>query len=197
MFVYLKIKTKLIMRTFILIFALALLGTSCQFDTCGIDKEHFLGNFKQFIKTIEKEDLEYSSSEWEKHDEKFKKFVKECYPEYKDKLTSEEKSEYYSYSTKYYVLKYGRGFEKFMDEHGEELAEQVSQGIEDFIEISADNVEEFINQLEESINEEKIEEFFEQLEEAIDEEKINEAFEKIGDFFSRIKINIELEEDKK
>ena len=192
------------------------LMTNCSLQSpCGNDKDQFLYNFHKFIKDIKDQELAYNDENWEDHDLAFKKYTKECYPQFKEELTRADKEEYFENTMNYYVSKYGEGLAKQYAEDGGIMIEQIAEGIEDWMETEGQDIKSKVEdwlendgkeielRIEEWMETEgkqigrKMEEVFKELEQSIDEEKVEQAIRKFGDFLKDFELNINVEEDKK
>jgi hypothetical protein len=160
-------------------FLAIVLFTACSINPCGPGKKQFLKNFDAFITDIEDQSLAYESEKWEDYDLKFKKFVKECYPEYEEDLTRKEDDQFVANTMKYYYLKYGKGLYEQYKNNGDELADLIGQNLEEFLEINRDATEKLIKNIEENIDAEKIEDF------------LNEVSDFLNDLDIKLEINKE------
>ena len=157
--------------------ALVLIGslTSCDITTCGVDKNQFLKNYEAFVESVNDKDLSYQSDQWNALDEKYKKFTKECYPEYRDQMTQDDKERYYGASIKYYAYKYGKSFKKMSENDGEALVNALENELERAFDGFGDKIDAFTKRLEESI----------------DEDKIQDAADRLSDFMERLADDID------
>ena len=161
-------------QTILALLAVISLG-SCQITTCGVNKEQFLDNYERFVASVNDRDLSYRSEDWKALDEKYKKFTKECYPEYRDQMTQDEKERYYGASIKYYAYKYGKSFKKLSENEGEALVNALENELDDAFDGFGDKIDAFAKRLEESI----------------DEDKIQDAADRFSDFMERLADDID------
>ena len=164
---------------------------------CGKNKDEFLYNFHKFVKDVKSSDLAYDDQNWEDYDIRFKKFTKECYPEYEEELTRVDKEEYFENTMSYYVTKYGEGLAKQFEEDGEVVFDQIREEIEDWWDTEGRELELKLEEWADTEGKElakKLEESFKRFEESINEEKLEEALQKLSEFLDGIEISIDSED---
>lgn len=94
------------MRNSILLFVILVFSISaCQLDPCRT-KNVFIKSHKTFVEKSIEDSKEYSDEEWEEKDEQFERFVEECYEKYEDKLSKEEKKEFWIVSSRYFAHRF-------------------------------------------------------------------------------------------
>jgi len=123
---------------------------------CGPDKDTFLSNYDNFIEKIDKLDLSVGDKEWERHDEKFRSFIEECYEYHEASLTTKERRKFWMKTLKYYADRYGEGLLNELSKE-EGISEEVKNNLEDVLSETGRDFEDFMNknveQLEKLVNE--------------------------------------------
>ncbi len=61
---------------------------------CGPDKDTFLSNYESFIEKVDRLDLSVGDKGWDKHDEKFRSFIEECYEYHEPSMSTKEKRKF-------------------------------------------------------------------------------------------------------
>lgn len=100
-------------------------------------KEQYLDRFTAFVDKVTEESKEYTDADWEKADDKFKKFIEQNTPEYDENLTSEERKALGKLQGRYLMLRAKTGFQKAK----QELKELKDQG-EGFFEAVKESMKE-------------------------------------------------------
>jgi len=77
----------------------------CSCGTLSYNKNKYVDDFGQFMKTVEKEYPTYSEKDWKKADKKYNKYTKDYYNKYGEELSVEEKSRINKYKISYNALK--------------------------------------------------------------------------------------------
>lgn len=90
------------------------LTSACSTNECGSNKAKFLANFNDLIEEVTEAELDYSDDAWDKHDNRFRKFVEDCYPEYEEELSNRERRKFWGQFVKYYYKRYGAGLAQEM-----------------------------------------------------------------------------------
>jgi len=141
---------------------------------CGPDKETFLSNYNNFIEKIDRLDLPVADKRWEKHDEKFRFFVEECYAYHESSLSTKEKRKFWMKSLKYYADRYGEGLlnelskeegiSKEVQENLEQVLNETGRDFEDFMNKNVEQLESLINEIGSDIEDwaSKIKEIFQE-----------------------------------
>jgi len=166
-----KVKTLLI--CYAGIFSLFLV--SCQMDPCA-NKEKFLTNFDSFVEDISESEESISLEEWKKHDEKFKKYIEECYTNHKGDLLSSEKQSFWANSIRYYYERHGNSFFTELNDENDTLAK-----------IMEEELSEVFNNPEEAIIALVKEEYGEDITKSIDKvvDEIKKLGEELKDIFNK------------
>ncbi len=126
------LKTKNTLLLLALIFSMV----SCNVMNCPT-KESFLSSYDDFVKEI-KTLNESEHKNWASYDERFKDFANRCYPDFREKMSKEEKKEFWSNTIKYYVNRYDGDLEKAYSEAKNTLSDEFNQDIEDLLNNSGD-----------------------------------------------------------
>ncbi len=100
--------------------------TSCSTaTTCSVSKSGFLTNFNTMVKTVGDKELKSSDDQWTSYDQKFEKFIDECYPSYEENMTDDEKQEFWLKSVEYYWYRHGLGFIKRLGDKNDPLSQEI------------------------------------------------------------------------
>ena len=97
-----------------------ILASSCTIDPC-MTKGQFINGYETFTDKISDKHDDYSKSDWEEHDEQMDQFVDVCYKKFEEKLTDEEKKDFW---IKYFKYKY--------DRHGRNVLKAIEKDVENF-----------------------------------------------------------------
>jgi P2-related tail formation protein len=96
----------------------------------------------------------YSDEDWKEMDKKVEKVMDECYEQYKDELTKEEKRKILSYATTYVIKRQKKNVEDFkdlvenleLDRRAKEFFQEADEELKDlFNEVLKDDLEEVID----------------------------------------------------
>jgi|GEM_PF-2210270 len=99
--------------------------------TCSVSKSGFLTNFDTMIKKVSEKELKSNDDQWASYDQKFEKFVEECYPSYEENMTEEEKQKFWLKSVEYYWHRYGLGFIKRLGDENDPLSQEIVRNAEE------------------------------------------------------------------
>lgn len=159
-------------KKFLFIAATLFVAASCTIDPC-MTKGQFLNGYETFTDKISDKRQSYSSSDWEGHDEQMDQFVDVCYKKFEEKLTDEEKKDFWIKYFKYKYNRHGRNVLKAIEKDAEqftlEMDEEISklfdnpeQDLKDvFKEVYGDDIEKAIDDFKRGIDDlsEKIKEW--------------------------------------
>lgn len=108
-----------------MVLMLILLITSCSPQS----KESYLEDYKEFISEVRKENKGYTEQNWEKTDEKYKKFSGEWKKKFKDEFTWKEQIILTKYEFQYNLIKTKKSsvefFNTYLKEDYDKLKEQI------------------------------------------------------------------------
>ncbi|NNE54837.1 MAG: hypothetical protein HKN32_02370 [Flavobacteriales bacterium] len=174
---------------------------SCQIDPCGSSPEAFVDKYEQFIDDLDEKELAFDDKSWEDHDRKFKKYVKECYPNYEDDLSRKEERRFAQSTAKYYLIKYGKGLQYQYNHDPEEFSRIVGDNVESIVDAYGDEFEEMFESFMEE-NGDNLEQLAEDIGDAverfvenIDEEQIQKSVDWLEEIVNNIEV--EISHDKK
>jgi len=159
-------------RIFFFFAVLSIFLSACQLDPCA-NKDKFLTTFDQFVEDVSESETEISLEHWKGHDEKFKKYVEECYVSHKEELSNSEKKSFWSNSIRYYYHRHGNGFFTELENDNDPLAKLMEKELEEVF----NNPEDVIIALVK-------EEFGEDITEGID--KVVDGIKKLGEDLKEI-----------
>ncbi len=114
-----------------MVFALiVIMASACTIDPC-LTKGQFLNAYNNFTDKVSDAHEDFSKQEWEEKDEEMDHFVDQCYQKYEDKLSDEEKKDFWIKYFKYKYDRHGRSvlraIEADMREFGLEIDEELDQ----------------------------------------------------------------------
>ena len=122
----------------LLFFCLAIfLMNACTIDPC-LTKGQFVNGYNTFSDKVSENYKEFSAKDWESKDLQMDQFISSCYEKHGQKLTDEEKQDFW---LKYFKYKYYRHGRKFLSAIEADVKE-FSLDIEDELEDLFDNPEE-------------------------------------------------------
>jgi len=130
-------------------------------DAC-FSKSYFISTYNGFMKDFEKNHENYSSSDWESKDKKIKGFVDDCYPAMKEKMTGEEKIDFWKKYVKYMIVRHSRGAIKAIEKEDKDsdvdIYDEILDSLEDtdveelFKEFLGDDIEDAVDDVLKEIN---------------------------------------------
>ena len=155
---------------------------SCNSDLCGFNAKHFLSTFDTFVEKIKDEDLNYNDEKWVKYDQKFTKMKEECYPKFEDKMTDEQKEEFWANSAKYYWLRYGSGFINQLLDEDSDVIENIFENLRDRWNESEEELDEVFKEVQremENVDKDELEDLLRDIGKDVEEwgKKLEEIFE--------------------
>ena len=139
----------------------ALMFASCATDQCGPTKEKFLENYERFVDKVESKDLAPDTEAWENLDQKFDKYLTECYTEFENDLTNSERIDFATNTVRYYYTKYGKGLSEQLGSDPEEFARKMAENLEDFLHGHEDDIEALVEEFTSQMDREEMERLIE------------------------------------
>lgn len=165
------------MRQILLLTILALAVGCQQMNPCGFSSNAFLDNYEDFVDDVAEKDLGTKAKAWEPHDQRFEKFVDECYPNYENDLTRSEQSRFAATTVKYLYHRYAGSFVNDLEDN-----ETLERELEELGKTIGTYAEKFGAEVSVAMDE---------LVRELDREKLNKMFEDIGKFFEDLDITID------
>jgi hypothetical protein len=129
----------------ITLFLFCLIGLGCNMDPCGLNKQHFLKKMERLtVKIEDKDDL--SKNELKALDEQVEVLVNDCYDKFTDDLTKIERKAFWSDVSAYYLDRFGAEAIDRIEEGLDQLGGALSENLGDWLDESANNLEEWIEE---------------------------------------------------
>ncbi len=135
--------------------------TSCATDSCGPTKERFLEKYARFVDKVDSKNLPLDEETWKKMDQKFDKYISDCYTEFEDDLTHSEQVDFAANTVRYYYSKYGQGFAEQFGLDPNAFAHMVSENVEQFLHGHEDEIEALIEEFAHNIDRKELERLIE------------------------------------
>lgn len=164
------------MNKIIFTFALiAIFASACTIDPC-MTKGQFINGYETFTEKVSENHEDYSKKTWEEKDEQMDQFVDQCYQKFEEKLSDEEKKDFWVKYFKYKYDRHGRSvlkaieadmreFEIEIDEQIEDLFDNPEEDLKDiFREVYGDDIEKALDDFKRGIEDisDKIKEWLEE-----------------------------------
>ncbi len=153
---------------------------SCSQDPC-LNKDQFVDSFDAFFKEFEKasEENELTDAQISSYQTRYEDMLENCYKKYKEELSVQERVDFWQASVRFYIEKEGGILNlRFDDDDKDPFKEYIAAEIEELADSSAHEFEKF---LEDVLDEElphlidsfvdAVEEFGENLKNSLEEEK--------------------------
>lgn len=161
----------------LLLFSLVVLISSCgQLNPCGVSTKSFINNYESFVDEVAEKDLGTKAESWKAYDQRFEKFVDECYPNYEDKLSRSEKSSFASATVKYLYHRYAGSLVNDLEDN-----ETLEQELEELGKTIGSYAEKFGADVSDAMND---------LAQQLDREKLDKMLEDVSRFFENLDISI-------
>ena len=155
----------------ILFFFLAIfLFNACTLDPC-LTKGQFVNGFNTFTEKVSEDHKEFSIKDWEAKDLRMDEFVGSCYEKHEEKLTDDEKQDFWLKYFKYKYYRHGRKFLSAIEADVEEFSLDIEDELEDLFDNPEEDFKRILNEL-----------YGDDLEKAIDD-----FVDGIGDLADKIK----------
>jgi hypothetical protein len=116
-------------------FAIAFTITSCFSPS---SKESYLAGYERFVDNVQKNHLDYTKSDWEYADKRFKKFSQEWYDRFNNDLSLGEQVKTMSLATRYVSYKGKSKVEEFSDDIFRKDAKDMKEKIQYYLDHDMD-----------------------------------------------------------
>lgn len=141
------IKTTSYMNKGIFIAILITLGiSSCNIDPC-FTKSFFIQQYEKTTEEVFDNYKDYSDKDWEKKDEKMDVFVGQCYEQNEEKMTDEEKKDFWINYFKYKYYRHGRKVLSAIEADAKEFSIEIDEELEDLFDNPEEDVKKILNEL--------------------------------------------------
>lgn len=170
-------KTRIAQVLVMSLFVGLLTMTSCKEVACGGSASNFQNQFENFLEKVDELEYDTDDKRWKVFDERMRLFIDECYPLYEEELSKSDKSEFWIGTLAYYSNRYGDEIADAFASHGELIAEEVVENLENVFAETGKKLEDFLNENEGEIERlfteigRDIESWAERLEEMLEEKK--------------------------
>lgn len=131
------------------LFFLLIIGmtiTSCNIDPC-INKSFFIQQFESTTAEVFENHKSYNDKEWEKKDEKMDAYVGDCYVKFEEKLSSEEKKEFWVKYFKYKYYRHGKNVLKAIEEDAKTFSIEMDKELEELFDNPEQDVKLILREL--------------------------------------------------
>lgn len=153
-----------------------IMAFSCQQPPCGHDKSDFLEKMEDLADDVRDTD-DLSKNDLDRLDKAVKKLVEECFEQYDDELTSDERRIFWKDVSKYYFRRHGLAAFNRLERDLDNLATDLTKNISEWMDGSMTEFDEWMKEFKsedlEELKEElkdDLESWQEKLEEIIEEE---------------------------
>ena len=161
--------------SFIIGFLLITTTFSCMLNPCP-SAEKMQESMTKLVVEANQTAEKQERANWQMLDSRFDHLISECYDQYKDELTLEDKKSFWLNGIRYYKYRYGTRWYEKLDDPNDPLAQRLEQEIGDTLESSAENVLQFVKEV-----------YGDELKEGIDE--VVKEIEKLGEELKNILSN--------
>lgn len=125
---------------------IALLAAACSVNPC-FTKDQFVAGSQAFFNKVEKNHESYSEKEWKDKDATMDQFVSECYEKFSEKMTEDEKEDFWIDYFKYKYYRHGKNVLRAIELDIEKYALEIDAELEDLFDNPEKDIKKILNEL--------------------------------------------------
>ena len=106
---------------------------ACNLNTNCISKESFLSGYEKFVDDVKNHHDKIEIGQWKSIDQEFASYTEDCYPKYKEQLSTKERVDFWKHTLSYGVYR-GKNddlYEFIPEDYGLNLEEEIELLTED------------------------------------------------------------------
>ena len=130
------------------LFLFCLLTVGCNLDPCGLNKQHFLKKMERLASKIEDKD-DLSENQLKAIDDEVEVLVNDCYKQFEDDLTKNERKAFWADVSGYYLDRFGADAIDRLEEGLDRLGVKLSENFGDWLDASANKLDEWLEEFKE------------------------------------------------